>query len=149
MTIIDPSTIADIVRDSLAKGQNPRLVVTSNSMAPLFWADDQVILEAVQPEQLHSNDIITIVESRNGDHSLLTHRIWARHDNGFITRGDHTRSFDEPCPAEAVLGRVIGRTHKQRTLMFQSGLGQWLDDYLAALARREYRWLTGSQEAPT
>jgi len=144
MTIIDPSTIVGILQDSLAKGQTPRLTVTSNSMAPLFRADDQIVLEAAQPEQLHSDDIVTIIDS-NG---LVTHRIWARHDKGFITRGDHALNFDEIYPPEVILGRVVGRTHKQHTLSFQTGLGQWLDQYLATLSHREYRWLTGSQEVP-
>lgn len=145
MTHINPSTIADSVRDSLAKGQQPRLTVTSNSMAPLFWANDQVILEAVQPEQLHPGDIITLIDQTG----LLTHRIWAQRDNGFLTRGDHALNFDGICESDAVVGRVIGRIRKQHMLSFQDGWGRWLDGYLAALARREQQWLTGSQEAPT
>ncbi|MBE2221616.1 MAG: hypothetical protein IAF02_08760 [Anaerolineae bacterium] len=148
MTTIDPSTIGEMLRESLAKGHNPRLTVTSNSMAPLFWANDQVILTAVQPEQLNPGDIITIINLDTGVPSLLTHRIWARQENGFITRGDHALVFDAPCPPEAILGRVIGRSHKGNLLVFQDGLGQWLDQHVAALARREQRWLTGSQEAP-
>jgi hypothetical protein len=145
MTHINPSTIADLMRDSLAKGQNPQLTVTSNSMAPLFWADDQVILEAIQPDQLNPGDIITLVDQTG----LLTHRIWARRDNSFITRGDHALNFDDICQLEAVLGRVVGRVHKQHTLLFRDGWGRWLDGYLARLARQEHRWLTGSQENST
>mgnify|MGYP002713036377 CR=1 FL=1 len=144
MTDINSLTIADSVRDSLGKGQHPRLTVTSNSMAPLFWANDQVILEAVQPEQLHPGEIITLIDQTG----LLTHRIWARRGHGFLTRGDHALNFDGICQADAVVGRVIGRIHKQHMLSFQDGLGRWLDGYLATLARREQRWLTGSQEAP-
>jgi hypothetical protein len=148
MTTIDPSIIGDMLRDSLAKGQNPRLTVTSNSMAPLFWTNDQVILEAIQPEQLNRGDIITIVDSSSA-HDLLTHRIWTRHDHGFLMRGDHALLFDKPCSPDTILGRVIGRIHKQHVLTFQNGWGRWLDQHLAAQARREYRWLTGSQEAPS
>lgn len=144
MTTIDSSTLHDMLRDSLAKGQNPRLTVISNSMAPLIWEDDQVILEAIQPEQLHPGDIITIHDNAG----LLTHRIWSVHDKHFLTRGDHVLVFDKLNPPETILGRVIGRTHKQRTLSFQTGLGQWLDKHLAALIQQENRWLTGSQEAP-
>lgn len=145
MTNIDPSIIAESVRDSLAKGQNPRLTVTSNSMAPLFWANDQVILEAIQPEQLNPGDIITLIDQTG----LLTHRIWVRQGSGFMTRGDHVLNFDELCQSDAILGRVVGRVHKQRTLLFQDGWGRWLDRYLGRLARREHGWLTGSQEAPS
>ena len=149
MTTINPSTIGDMLRDSLARGQHPRLTVTSNSMAPLFWADDQVILEAVKPEQLNLGDIITIIDTSNSAHGLLTHRLWAHHDNGFKTRGDRTFVFDKLCPPEAIVGRVIGRIQQGHVLAFQNGLGQWLDQHLAALAHREYRWFTGSKEAPT
>lgn len=148
MTNIDPSTIADSLRDSLAKGQHPWLTVTSNSMAPLFWANDLVILEVVQPEQLNPGDIVTLIDTSNGANSLLTHRIWVQRDNGYITRGDHALSFDEICRPDDILGRVIGRSHRQRTLFFKDGLGHWLNRHLTALARREHRWLTGSQEAP-
>lgn len=145
MTHIDPFILGGMLRDNLAKGQHPRLTVTSSSMAPLFRTGDQVILEAIQPEQLQAGDIVTLVDP----HSLLTHRIWAIHDNALLTRGDHALVFDTLWPANAVLGRVMGRVSKQRTLSFQTGWGQWLDHYLAALAKHEYRWLTGSQEAPT
>ena len=145
MTHIDSFILGDMLRDNLAKGQQPRLTVTSNSMAPLFRTGDQVILEAIQPEQLHLGDIVTIVDP----HSLLTHRIWAIQDTVILTRGDHAMVFDEFWPSSAIVGRAIGRIHKQRTLSFQTGWGQWLDNYLAALAKQEHRWLTGSQEAPT
>ena len=148
MTHINPSTLNDMLRDSLKQGQHPRLTVTSNSMAPLFKAGDQVILEAIQPEQLQANDIVTISDPSPSGQSLLTHRIWAIRDNVILTRGDHALVFDKLYSPEVILGRVVGRTRQQRTLSFKTGLGQWLDHYLTALAHQEYRWLTGSQEVP-
>ena len=148
MTAINPSALNDMLRDSLKQGQQPRLTVTSNSMAPLFKVGDQVILEAIQPEQLQANDIVTIIDPRHSAQSLLTHRIWAIRDAVILTRGDHALVFDDLYTPDLILGRISGRTRKQRTLSFKTGLGQWLDHYLAALAQREYRWLTGSQEVP-
>lgn len=147
MTDIDPSFLSDMLRDSLAKGQHPRLTVSSNSMAPLLKRGDQIILAAIQPEQLKPGDIITLIDSGSAQ-SLLTHRIWAIQGNVILTRGDHALVLDTPWPANAVLGRVTGRTRQQHTLSFQVGLGRWLDRRLAALAQQEQRWLTGSQEAP-
>jgi signal peptidase I len=141
MAHIDPLTLRDMLRNSLAKGQHPRLTVTSNSMAPLFEVGDQVILEAIQFEQLQTGDIVTLVDEA----SLLTHRIWAIQETAVLTKGDHALIFDKPAPQSTILGRVIGRTHKQRTLSFQNGPGQWLDQYLTNLVRREYRWLTGTE----
>ncbi len=145
MTHIDLSTLRTMLQDSLAKGQKPRLTVTSNSMAPLFWTGDQVMLEAAMPDQLHPGDIITITD----ESGLLTHRIWTIQDNGFITRGDHMLAFDALCPPEAIVGRVIGCTNQRRVLSLQTGSGKWLNQHLAALARREYRWLNHSRNAPT
>ncbi|PID85560.1 MAG: hypothetical protein CSB13_07280 [Chloroflexi bacterium] len=145
MTHIDSSTLRPMLQDSLAKGQKPRLTVTSNSMAPLFRAGDQVILEAATPNQLHPGDIVTISDNTG----LLTHRIWTIEADGFLTRGDHLLVFDALSPPEAVLGRVVGCATQKRILSLQTGSGKWLNRHLAALARKEYRWLSHAKGTPT
>lgn len=141
-----PSNLPAILRDSLEKGQQPRLTVTSGSMAPLIQVGDQVILEAVQPEQLKPGDIITL----SSPQGLLTHRLWAvqflPEAQTVLTRGDRPLVFDPVWPVSAVVGRVCARSRGQRQLSLQTGAGQWLNRHLAALARWEYRRISGSQE---
>lgn len=115
-------------------------------MAPLIRVGDQVILEAVQPEQLNPGDVITL----SSPQGLLTHRLWAVGGSPgaqkFLTRGDRPLTFDAVWPSAALVGRVCGRVRRERPFSLQTGAGQWLNGHLAALARWEYRWITGSQE---
>lgn len=148
MVNVDPSSLHAILRESLAKGFQARLTVTSNSMAPLIQAGDEIILEAVQPEQLNLGDIVTIATRQD----MLTHRVWAldlsQPEQAILTRGDRPLTFDPPWPSAAVVGRVCGRARQQHVLFWREGAGYWLNQHLAGLARREVRCLTGSQEAP-
>jgi signal peptidase I len=148
MTDIDPAVLRGMIQDSLAQGQHPRLTVSSNSMAPLIRQADQIILEAVQPEQLTPGDIITLADGPQ----FLTHRIWAIDRSGpdpsILTRGDRPLAFDRRHELQAVVGRVMGRTRGRRTLSFQAGAGRWLQAYLWRVVRWEYERLTGSQEVP-
>jgi signal peptidase I len=148
MIHIDLEILRGIIQESLALGHHPRLTVSSNSMAPLIRQGDQVILAAVQPEQLAPGDIITLVDGSQ----FLTHRIWAidrsSANPSILTRGDRSLAFDKRHELQAIVGQVIGRTRGQRTLSFQEGAGGWLHAHLGRVARWEYERLTGSQEAP-
>ena len=44
--MVSTDIMADLLRDALAEGQNPRLKIISGSMMPLLAVGDDVILEA-------------------------------------------------------------------------------------------------------
>lgn len=141
--------LVTLLQQSLAQGQQPSLVVTSNSMAPLLRRGDHIRLEAVTPPLLRPGDIVVI---GGGDH-LLTHRYWGRlvadDQLWLISRGDRPLAFDEPWPAGRLIGRVVTRRRGRRELCLAAGRGRWLNRQLTWLAAAELRILTGRDATTT
>ncbi len=109
-------------------------------MSPLLRLGDKILLETITPEQLKSGDIITLV----WPNSLVTHRYWAKEGEPpaqrLLTRGDRPLVFDKPWPADALIGRVYGRSRNGRLLPLTHGAGLRLNHHLAWLANLEFRW---------
>lgn len=137
---IDPSLLAELLRQGLHQGQKPQLEVTSNSMAPLLRRGDTVILEAAAPEQLSRGDVITLASST----AVMTHRFWGLQTTAsslqLLTRGDRPLSFDQPWPPEALIGRMAERSRGTRNLSVSEGIGRWLNCHLCWLAGKEFEW---------
>lgn len=138
--IIPPLLLADLLRQSLQQGQSPQLAVTSNSMAPLLRRGDQIVLEAVTPEQLSCGDVITLVSST----AVITHRYWGMDTDQeparLLTRGDRPLLYDQPWPPEALIGRMVSRARQEREIRLADGPGQWLNQHLCWLAGKEFQW---------
>lgn len=100
--IPDPETVATLLRESLSQGSQPRLRVTSSSMAPTLRVGDHVMIEKVRPDDLRLGDILVIQRQED----LLTHRLVAQIQSGWHTKGDQEAIPDPPCPPELILGRV-------------------------------------------
>lgn len=139
MSTIDTAVIADLLRESLAGGQTPFLTIKSDSMAPLLVKGDRIRVKGIERRELRPGDIVV----KAGDVELLTHRYWrtiAVDSRPFlVTRGDRPLTFDQPWPAERLLGRVDRRRRGRRFLDLDNGLGGWLNRHLAQLARLEMR----------
>jgi signal peptidase I len=150
MTHLSAPLLADMLKESMARGLTPNLTLTSNSMSPLLRAGDQVQIEAADPATLQIGDIVTLVD-RDNSAQLLTHRFWgARAQAGeveLVTRGDRPLLFDAPLPAHKLVGRVTARRRGAGRLALRAGMGQRLNQFLARLAGAELRWLTGLDEA--
>jgi hypothetical protein len=136
-----PHTIAALLRQALAEGNQPRLTITSNSMAPLLRRGDVVRLASTKAASLRPGDVIVLVTPEN----LLTHRYWGNIADGrgiwLITRGDRPLGFDRPTMAQDLVGKVIARHRGERELSLTGGRGERLNQRLARLAARESRWL--------
>lgn len=143
----DPRTIAALLRQALAEGNQPRLTITSNSMAPLLRRGDVVRLAPSDVASLRPGDVIVLETPEN----LLTHRYWGNiaHGRGvrLITRGDRPLGFDRPSTAQDLVGRVIARHRGERELLFTGGRGERLNQRLARLAARESRWFGATPPA--
>ncbi len=133
--------LASILRESLGKGQEAQLVVTSNSMAPILKTGDAIKLSSTSTSALQPGDLITF---KLDDH-LLTHRLWKIQGDSenqlLLTRGDRPLRFDPVFSAEDVVGLVIGRQRQNRYLSFNNSLGKWLNRHLAWLVGKESGWL--------
>jgi hypothetical protein len=126
-----------MLRDSLQQGKRPLLTVTSNSMAPLFYRDDQIQIEAAAVDDLQPGDVV-VFGSAGG---LMAHRYWGRltavGEVCLVTRGDRQASYDAPWPATRLLGRVCSRRRGSRQIHLTRGHGRWLNRRLTQLAAWE------------
>lgn len=133
MSPISPSTLAELLQQGMEAGKLPYVTVTSNSMAPLLKAGDQVALQRVPAESLRPGDIIMVQTTAD----LMTHRFWQQwQQNGqhyLLTRGDRLMQFDSPWPVARLIGRVVARRRGQRRLELDSGPGNWLNRRLMGI----------------
>ncbi|MCA9990591.1 MAG: S26 family signal peptidase, partial [Anaerolineales bacterium] len=72
MADVNPSLVAELLQESLQRGQTPFVTITSNSMAPLLRRGDQIGLEALPAGQLRPGDIILL----RAPGELVCHRYW-------------------------------------------------------------------------
>lgn len=142
----DPRSLADLLGESLARGQTPALQVVSGSMSPLIVRNDRLTLAPVAVETLAPGQIITCL-CLEPESFLLTHRICALTNGSsavkIITRGDRNLNFDAPIDADQVIGRVVTRSRNGRTLPLHSRRGRWLDKQLMRASAADYRLRTG------
>jgi hypothetical protein len=138
---VSPLMMAELLRESLTRGKQPLLTVTSNSMAPLVYRGDRISIEEVQVTTLQPGDVVVYTDSD----SLNSHRYWrSTGDAGtvrLLTKGDRQRCFDTPWPANQLVGRVVSRRRGHNRLPLTSGYGRWLNRQLARLAAFEMAWL--------
>ena len=150
MADVDAALLATLLRESLHKGQHPRLTINSSSMIPLLRCGDKIILESVTLGQLQTGDILTLTTKSY----LQTHRYWGHHEQGgrltLLTRGDQPLLFDKPWLIEDLIGRVVGRQRQGKLLSLSDGWGKWLNSQLIKLATAESYWfsLTPGQAPP-
>lgn len=136
--------VAEALRQTLRQGHTAVLVVSSNSMAPLLWCGDEVVLTAVVPPHPQPGAIFTYVSGAE----LITHRCVDQVEGGWRLRGDRSAQFDPPVAPAQLLGRVCGRRRNGRFLSLDVGSGGWLNGRLARLAQWEERWLLRQWSAP-
>lgn len=68
------------------------ILVTSDSMTPVFKSGDLIMIVRVDPDQVKVGDIVTF---QTKDHKLLTHRIVEiKEDGEMVTKGDANEEAD-------------------------------------------------------
>jgi len=68
------------------------ILVTSDSMTPVFKSGDLIMIVRVDPDQVKVGDIVTF---QTKDHKLLTHRIVEiKEDGEIVTKGDANEEAD-------------------------------------------------------
>ncbi len=85
------------------------LTVRGSSMCPTIHPGDRVMVRPVGAESLHSGDIVVLER----DDGFVMHRFlgWTAGRSGerlLLTKGDSCWSFDPPCPASNLVGKVQG-----------------------------------------
>ena len=92
-----------IAKEESRVGDQIRLRVISDSMAPLLKVGDTVIVVPNSPAALRRGDVIVVWRNEE----FITHRLVARRHDHCYTKGDRFRYLDPPVDNEAVLGKVI------------------------------------------
>lgn len=120
-----------LLKQQLASGRSARLLVTSNSMAPLIQARDKVVIGWKPVERLCRGDIITVTH----EGTLLTHRLLGIQDRQLTLRGDRTTAVVEVVQVEAYVGVVTALQKRGQTVEIDHGYGRWLSQLQYLLTR--------------
>ncbi len=108
MGISDPARTAhSILREQLRQGGSITLSVTTASMFPLIRPGESVSVAPLRSGDLRLGDMVLI----DSGEELVVHRfLGMKEADGkryALTRGDHIRRFDEPVPADWIIGKVV------------------------------------------
>ena len=133
---VDTELLADLLIESLQRGEAPLLTVISNSMAPLLERNDQVMLVPVDLETLKKGDIIT-VKSEEG---FLTHRVVSLSNRKIQTKGDRNISLDQSYHPHQIIGRVqqIRSKRFSHTINLDEGWGKKIGKLIYRLSVIEF-----------
>ncbi len=107
-----------LAADVLRRGGRLRLRVHGESMLPALWPGDVVEIASCSLEDVRPGEIV--LARREG--RLFLHRLVRRclaapgTLNGFLLRGDSMPGSDPQFPPEALLGRLVRRADKGRTV---------------------------------
>jgi signal peptidase I len=100
----------DLAAQSLRRGNTLRLRARGSSMLPFFVDGDVLVVRPVPVAEVRIGDVICYEPPAGG---LCLHRVIARRERGFVTRGD-ALTYVEVVPDTAVLGLVVARERAGR-----------------------------------
>ena len=111
-------------------GYSP-LIILTGSMEPAIATGDLIIVRTVQPQDVHTGDIIAFFDPDGSGTSVLTHRVTKIIQDGenlsFYTKGDANNTEDRnPVSADKLLGlyqtRYAGMGHVAMFMQTPAGL---------------------------
>jgi hypothetical protein len=110
---LDPTRaplLDDLAAQSLRRGNTLRVRARGSSMLPFFLDGDVLVVRAAGVAEVGIGDVICYEPAAGG---LCLHRVIARRDRSFVTRGDALADV-EMVPDSAVLGVVVARERAGR-----------------------------------
>lgn len=120
---VSPELLDELREELFLKTGRQWARVVSGSMSPLIRANDQVLIERVEPECVRFGDVILFRSSDQG----VIHRVVGKRQHlgklAFLEKGDLNPSLGL-VPAEHVLGRVSAVQRNGYTLNLLSGRGR-------------------------
>jgi signal peptidase I len=109
MRVVAPS-LPDLAATFLQRGNTLRVRARGDSMLPFLRHGDVLHVRRLPAADVRVGDVICYAPSPG---RLHLHRVVARDERGFVTRGD-ALPYVEDVPATRVLGRVIARERRGR-----------------------------------
>ncbi len=125
----------DLARGALSPGETLRLVVVSDSMAPLLQPGDGVLVGPVMEDKLRRGDLVVV--RRAGE--PVTHRVVGRAGGRWRTKGDNLRLLDPPFAPVDLLGRVAALERRQGKIDLESRHWRRVNAWIGRLSWWEAR----------
>lgn len=129
MEIDSTHAALQISADLVESGQSLRLRVNGNSMEPLLYSEDWVIVVQASLETLNCGDLIVL--RRESD--LVTHRLVKKDAQGWLTKGDSLPYLDPEDQERIILGRVIAIERDGHRMNLESGRWKFVNETLGRL----------------
>jgi signal peptidase I len=116
------ATDIGIVIAVLESGNSVELTATGYSMFPSFIPGDRITVKPLTNGELPKPGSVVVYENKG---TLVMHRLVKifYDDCGkllFITRGDSTMKFDEPCPQKQLLGIAKSFRHGKKEYLIKN-----------------------------
>lgn len=139
---------AELTQAEATEDRRLRLRVDGDSMMPLVQPGDVMLVEPVLGADLRRGDVVAICRP-SGD--VVTHRVVALRDDGYVTKGDNRRHADPVWSETDLLGRVTAIERGARYIDLNErrrhvtngvvGWSSWLELHLFRAARRVRRYM--------
>jgi hypothetical protein len=120
----------ELAAQSLRQGNRLRVVARGGSMLPFLRAGDLIVVRPATAAEVEIGDVICYEPPSGG---LCLHRVIARKDRGFVTRGD-ALAYAEVVPDATVLGLVTARERRGRWTALDTPAARWRGRVIALSA---------------
>jgi signal peptidase I len=127
-----------LLREVVSRGNHLRGRALGRSMYPLVSSGDYLLIEHRTIDELNNGDIVFFRAGDGG--TYITHRVIKKNrSETIITRGDNTRQFDPPVPAERIIGRVVRIEGRGKRLELTGWPNCIYAHFIARFARVRFR----------
>jgi len=82
-------------------------VVVSGSMEPAISVNDMIIYQDVKQDAYKTDDVVVYRRDKQGEEILITHRLIAKGESSWTTKGDANASADSPIDPSVLVGKVV------------------------------------------
>jgi len=125
-----PAILDDLAGQSLRRGNALRVLARGGSMLPFLRDGDVVLVRPATAAEVRIGDVICYEPPSGG---LCLHRVIARKERGFVTRGD-ALAYAEVVPDATVLGVVTARERRGRRTALDTPRARWRGRVIALAA---------------
>ncbi len=95
--------VKELVDAHQSAGHSINFWVTSNSMHPFLQVGDSVVAESTSPDAIRPGDVLVLRREQD----YLTHRLIAKSEKKWLTKGDNNVLPDAPFSTKEIIGKVF------------------------------------------
>lgn len=110
--------LSGVVIDLLRQSKRIIIHPSGNSMSPIFWDGDEILIKTLAPEEIRIGDIVAFASPFTMmPNVMVIHRVvWIKKhhaDRIFITKGDNSHGLDPPVYGHSIIGKVVCVQYKE------------------------------------